>query len=67
MERYTILLNWNTQCCQNDYTAPRQSTDSMQSLKLPMAFFTELEQKKLKVCMEKHKTLNSQSHPEKEK
>ena len=31
------------------------------SIKLPMAFFTELEQKNLKICMETQKTLNSQS------
>ena len=32
--------------------------------KLPMAFFTELEQKNLKICMETQKTLNSQSNLE---
>ena len=31
-------------------------------IKLPMAFFTELEQKTLKICMETQKTLNSQSN-----
>ena len=36
-------------------------------IKLPMAFFTELEQKNLKICMETKKTLNSQSNLEKEK
>ena len=30
-------------------------------IKLPMAFFTELEQKNLKICMETQKTLNNQS------
>ena len=34
-------------------------------LKLPMAFFTELEQK-ISVCMETQKTPNSQSNLEKE-
>ena len=34
-------------------------------MKLPMAFFTELEPKKnLKICMETQKTLNSQSNLE---
>ena len=33
-------------------------------IKLPMAFFTELEQKYLKLCMETQKTLNSQSNLE---
>ena len=36
-------------------------------LKLPMAFFTELEQKNLKICMESQKTPKSQSNLEKEK
>ena len=30
-------------------------------IKLPMAVFTELEKKNLKICMETQKTLNSQS------
>ena len=33
-------------------------------IKLPMAFFTELEQKNLKICKETQKTLNSQSNLE---
>ena len=36
-------------------------------IKLPMAFFTELEEKKLSISMETQKTPNSQSNPEKEK
>ena len=37
------------------------------SIKLPMAFFTELEPKKNLICMKTEKTLNSQSNLEKEK
>ena len=33
-------------------------------IKLPMAFFTELEQKNFKICIETQKTLNSQSNLE---
>ena len=33
-------------------------------IKLPMAFFTELQQKNLKICMETQKTPNSKSNPE---
>ena len=36
-------------------------------IKLPIAFFTELEQKKPKIYMETQKTPNSQTNPEKEK
>ena len=34
------------------------------AIKLPMAFFTELEQKNLKICLETQKTPNSQSNLE---
>ena len=34
------------------------------SIKLPMAFFTELEQKNFTICMETQKTLNSKSNLE---
>ena len=34
---------------------------------LPMAYFTELEPKNIKICMKTYKTLNSQSNHEKEK
>ena len=37
------------------------------AVKLPMAFFAELEQKNFTICMETQKTLNSQSNLEKEK
>ena len=36
-------------------------------IKLPMVFFIQLEQKKVLICMETQKTLNSQSNSEKEK
>ena len=35
-------------------------------IKLPMLFFTEIEQKSLKICMETQKTPNIQSNLEKE-
>ena len=35
-------------------------------IKLPMTFFTELEQIFLKICMETQKTLNNQRNLEKE-
>ena len=37
------------------------------SIKIPMAFFIELQQKKFLICMETQKTPNSQSKLEKEK
>ena len=35
-------------------------------IKLPMVYFTEVEQKNLKICMETQKTPNSQNNVEKE-
>ena len=36
-------------------------------IKLPMAFFTEVDQKNFTICMETQKTLNNKSHHEKKK
>ena len=36
MERYTMFLDWMNQHCENDYTTI--------PIRLPMVFFTELEQ-----------------------
>ena len=60
-----MFLDWKNQYCENDYTTqnslqiqcnPYQSTSGI--------FFTELEQKNLKICMETQKTPNSQSNLE---
>ena len=43
MERYTMFLDWKNQHYENDYTT--QSRFIAIPIQLPMAFFTELEQK----------------------
>ena len=63
-----MFLGRKNQYCENDYTTKRnlQIPINLQiPSKLPMAFFTELEQK-ISQFMEKQKTLNSQSSLEKE-
>ena len=45
MERYTMFVDWKNQYCQNDYTTQGNLKVNATSLKLPVAFFTEIEQK----------------------
>ena len=44
MEGYTMFLDWKNQPWENDYTT-QSSLQIAIPIKLPMAFFTELEQK----------------------
>ena len=64
MERYTMFLDWKNQYCENDYTTQRYLQIQCNPYHYQWHFFTELEQKNLKVCMETQKTLNSQSNLE---
>ena len=40
-----MYLDWKNQYCQNDYTTQENLQIQCNPIKLPMAFFTELEQK----------------------
>ena len=60
-----MFLGRKNQYCENDYTTkPHLQIKCDIPIKLPMAFFTELEQKNLKICMETKKTLNNQRNLE---
>ena len=45
MERYTLFLDCKNHYCQNDYTIQGNLKIQCKPIKLPMTFFTELEQK----------------------
>ena len=48
MERYTMILDWKNQYCQNEFITQGHLHIHAISIKLPMAFFIKLEQNILK-------------------
>ena len=68
MERYTMFVDWKNLYPQNDYITQGNLQIQCNPNQITMVFFTELEQKNLKICMETQKTLKvNQSNLEKEK
>ena len=49
-----MFLDWKNQHCENDYTTQSNLKIQCNPYQLPMAFFTELEQK-ISQCVWKHK------------
>ena len=66
-ERYTLLLDWKNQYCQDDQIT--QSNPQMQCnpYQITNGIFHRTSTKMFKICVEAQKTVNSQSNLEREK
>ena len=67
MERYTILLDWKNQHCENDYNTQSNLQIQYNPYQTTTGIFHRTRTKYLTICMETQKTPNSQSNLEKEK
>ena len=66
MERYTMLLDWKTQYCENDYTTKCSLQIQCDPHEIVNGIFHRTRRKNFTIHMETQKTPNSQSHLEKE-
>ena len=66
MERYTMLLDWKNQHCENDYTPQSNLQIQCNPYQTTNGIFHRTITKKFTICMETQKTPNSQSNLEKE-
>ena len=66
MEKYTMFVDWKNQYSENEYTTKTIYRFNEIPIKLPIVFFTELEQISSQYVWKYKKTSNSQSNLEKE-
>ena len=67
MERYTMLLDWKNQHCENDYTTQNNLQIQCNLYQTTSGIFHRTRTKIFTICMETQKTPNSQSNLGKEK
>ena len=61
MERYTMLLDWKNQYCENDYTTQSNLQIQCNPFQITNDIFYRTRTKYLQICMEPEKTPSSQS------
>ena len=67
MERFTMLLDWNNQHCENDSTTQSNLQIQCNPYQITNGIFHRTGTKNFTICMKTQKTPNSQSKLEKEK
>ena len=67
MERYTMFLDWKNQPCENDSTTQSNLQIQCNPCQTTNGLLHRSRTKNFTICMERQKTLNSQSNLEKEK
>ena len=67
MEKYTMFLDWKNQYCENDYTTQSNLQIQCNPYQTTNDIFHRIRTKYFAICIETQKTLNHQSHLEKEK
>ena len=67
MEKYTMLLDWKNQYCENDYTTQSNLQIQCNPYQTTNDILHIIRTKNFTICMETQKTPNSESNLEKEK
>ena len=67
MEKYTMILDWENQHCENEYTTQSNLEIQCNAYQTTNGIFHSTRTKYFSICMETQKTPHSQSNLEEEK